>query len=125
MATGEKYREWYLRNREKVIERIRKNNLTNRDRRAATDHKRYERNKDHILTQQAEYHRLLWQRTGRGVHANRVQDWRDFFDALTNEQRPVAAHIMLVLAAIDPVTDDVVRDFSFDYNYIAHAVEVT
>ncbi len=67
----------------------------------------------------AESQRRSWQRMGSGRHAYRVQCWTTFFSALTEVEQNIAAHVMMVFAGLDLATANVVKDVSFDYNWIS------
>jgi len=64
--------------------------------------------------------RRKWQRSGRGVHMARIQDWREFFDGLaTDAERCIAAHVLMHFAAYDDTARSIYHDRDFDYSYIA------
>jgi hypothetical protein len=73
----------------------------------------------------ADYLRRKWQRSGSGVHMARIQDWREFFDGLaSDEERCIAAHVLMSLANVDTTALRIIRDHDFDYNYLAQHFDI-
>jgi hypothetical protein len=125
MTPQQKWNAKNLDKRRVIAARFRANHLeAERERQRLQKKRAYDANPEKARSLKCESSRRVWWRKGRGIHLARMHDWITFFDGLASDsERCIAAHVLVALSSVDPTAQKIVRDPSFDYNYIAHHLE--
>ena len=101
-------REYYQRNRERIIARVAAYNAEHPEVRAAS----HQRNRG---TDTARWRELR-------THARTY--WTAYFNSLTEQEQSIAAHVMVALAQFDSLVLAITFDWGFDAKYLAPHLEL-